>query len=127
MSNASEMTMVQVLREGETIRVPFMELRCGDQFPKKGITVANHAHHSGDASHDGWLFYDTTGEGWFPEDFVTSDSQVEDILRDCFGCENTQSGDAYRRLTQAIADVGVVTGLKECADRLIVALDKING
>ena len=72
---------VEIIRNGETMFVPFCELKKGDLFcyTKNENGKSNHifrnavgedgAHKSGDASYDGWLFYDVFGDSWFPEDF----------------------------------------------------------
>ena len=51
----------------------FTEIEAGDTVFVNGkpIVVGDDAHYSGDASYDGWLLYDTNGEGWFPEDLDT--------------------------------------------------------
>ena len=53
--------------------VAFSSLSKGDKVFSGGdeIVVDVEAHYSGDASYDGYLFYDKEGNGWFPEDLDT--------------------------------------------------------
>ena len=69
-----EMVIVTIIRDGEEDEVPFCELIANDiilpsEFNKEEITVADDAHYSGDSDYDGYLFYDTDGRDWYPEDF----------------------------------------------------------
>lgn len=51
---------------------PFSELKAGNVVMDNEfntIVVAEDAHLSGDASYDGYLFYDYKGDSWFPESF----------------------------------------------------------
>lgn len=66
-------TMVKIFRhepENKEMYIPFEEIRKGDTVYVKDGTViaADDAHYSGDASYDGYLFYDTYGNSVFPED-----------------------------------------------------------
>ena len=63
-----EYTEVEIIRNGEQQTVYFCDLSYGDYIPVIGETVDIGAHYSGDASYDGWLFYDQNGNSWFPED-----------------------------------------------------------
>ena len=65
--------------EGRVEEICFENLREGDIFFVDGIpyTVGVDAHYSGDASYDGYLLYDTSENGWFPEDL---DADVGPIL-----------------------------------------------
>lgn len=58
-------------------QVSFNEVRDGDKVRLPNgriITVEDDAHPSGDATYDGWLFYDTNGESYFPEDFQPNEN-----------------------------------------------------
>lgn len=68
--NENENKMVSIERNGEEITVPFYNIKGGDFLIDRQIVAWSNAHESGDASYDGWLFYDEDGNGWFPEDFV---------------------------------------------------------
>ena len=65
---------VEIVRDGIKMTVPFREIKKGDKVPTRNpdhpIIVGENAHLSGDAAYDGWLFYDTNGNSYFPEDFV---------------------------------------------------------
>lgn len=67
--NAKTMKVRQIGRR------PFYALKAGDVIldddGKVLCTVGEDAHVSGDASYDGWLFYDTKGNSYFPEDFLS--------------------------------------------------------
>ena len=54
-----------------TTREEMRLLREGDVFYVGGAqhTANGDAHPSGDASYDGYVVYDESGEGWFEEDF----------------------------------------------------------
>lgn len=61
---------INVIRNGEQVEVMFSEVEDGDvlvDYP--GRVVDGDAHFSGDESYDGWLFYDTDGNAYYPEDF----------------------------------------------------------
>ena len=64
---------LKIIRNGQEMEVPFSEIKKGDKVPTGNpdhpIIVGSDAHESGDA-YDGWLFYDTNGNSYFPEDFV---------------------------------------------------------
>lgn len=67
---------ISVIRKDSQIieEVAFESLCAGDTvFAGGGICVVGEdAHYSGDASYDGYLFYDVDGEGWFPEDLESN-------------------------------------------------------
>ena len=62
---------VDIIRNGERMSVPFFSVKEGDHpvdYP--GTTVGDGgAHFSGDESYDGYMFFDTDGNEYFPEDF----------------------------------------------------------
>lgn len=65
-----EEVLVSVIRGNVKMSVMFSEIEDGDEladFP--GTVVDGDAHFSGDESYDGWLFYDTVGNDYYPEDF----------------------------------------------------------
>ena len=47
------------------------KLKDGDKFVIHNVeyTAQGDSHLSGDASYDGYIVYDTDGEGWFESDF----------------------------------------------------------
>ena len=61
-------TVVDIVRDGVTGFTTFQNILPGDYIVNLGVTAADNAHQSGDSDYDGWLFYDTQGNGWFPED-----------------------------------------------------------
>lgn len=65
-----ERKIVLIERCGKPMTVPFYEIIGGDFIVDQGIVAGSNAHKSGDASYNGWLFYDEDGCGWFPEDFI---------------------------------------------------------
>lgn len=60
--------LVDIVRNGESMAVPFRDIEEGDYITELEIYAGDDAHESGDCDYDGWVFYDTEGEGWFPED-----------------------------------------------------------
>lgn len=65
-----ERVMLEILRGGKEMRVMFCDVQDGDILPQCGNAVVDgDAHLSGDKSYDGWLFFDTNGNDYFPEDF----------------------------------------------------------
>lgn len=70
----NENTIVGVQRNGRFEEVKFCELKKGDKVLNhntKGYTediIVDYAHHSEDASYDGWVMWDQWGNSWFPED-----------------------------------------------------------
>jgi len=68
-----ETVNVNVVRSGVPQSVMFCEIKKDDvlvDFPC--AIVDEDSHFSGDASYEGWLFFDTTGCVYFPEDFGAS-------------------------------------------------------
>ncbi len=61
---------IGVMRDGHFAMVSFADIRAGDYVIAIDAVVKEGAHLSGDASYDGYLFYDTDDNGWFPEDFA---------------------------------------------------------
>lgn len=59
---------VLIERNGKRMLVPFCEIQGGDFIVDHSFYAGCDAHVSGDASYDGWLFYDEDGNSWFPED-----------------------------------------------------------
>lgn len=63
---------IAIEREKESITVPFFDLKAGDHAQTSAglmIVCGSDAHVSGDADYDGWIVYDESGDGYFPEDF----------------------------------------------------------
>lgn len=65
-----ERVKVEVLRGQDEMLVAFCDVQDGDRLRQYGDAVVDgDAHFSGDESYDGWLFFDTDGNDYFPEDF----------------------------------------------------------
>ena len=65
-----ERVEINVIRNSKHETVMFSEVEDGDvlvAYP--GKIVDGYAHFSDDESYDGWLFYDTDGNDYYPEDF----------------------------------------------------------
>jgi len=60
--------LVSIVRDGANQEVMFNEILEGDVL-KDGTVVGTDSHFSGDESYDGYLFYDTEGNDYYPEDF----------------------------------------------------------
>lgn len=72
-----EKVLVDVLRGGEELQVMFCEVQDGDVLRDcGGAVVDGDSHISADASYDGWLFFDTAGNDYFPEDFGSELKEV---------------------------------------------------
>ena len=65
---------VTVIRDRTEMEIQFSEIKQGDKIPTRNsynpIHVGVDSHKCGDASYDGFLFYDTNGNSYFPEDFI---------------------------------------------------------
>jgi len=71
--------LVDIMRDGKRRFVPFYDIKSGDFIAYLGVFAGDDAHQSGDASYDGWLFYDSNGLSVFPEDL---DGDVRDDRED---------------------------------------------
>lgn len=107
----NENTIVGVQRNGRFIEVKFCELEKGDivlNHNTKGYKeeiIVDYAHHSEDASYDGWVMYDQWGNSWFPEDLhlvektayvVTVDSRFcNALMLDAVGLSDDELRAAY--------------------------------
>ena len=72
-----ENVLVSVFRN-EKHQIPFYQLRKGDIVltnAEQLFVCAEDAHHSGDASYDGWIVHDKHGNGLFPEDCVETEEK----------------------------------------------------
>ncbi len=67
---------IGIMRDGHFAMVSFADIRAGDYVIAIDAVVKEGAHFSGDASYDGYLFYDTDDNGWFPEDFAEGPCQI---------------------------------------------------
>lgn len=74
-----ETVEVTIIRDGKKQSVRFCDLEEGDHVVSNGydFIVGDDAHHSGDATYDGWLVYDTKGTDYYPEDFGARLVQAE--------------------------------------------------
>lgn len=67
-----EKSLVNIVRQGEPMSIPFCELKAGDHLQTvngTALVCGTDAHVSGDADYEGWIVFDEYGEGYFPEDF----------------------------------------------------------
>lgn len=71
MKTYDENVQIEVIRDGQTLHVPFCEIKKGDKVFRNEpyFTCGEDAHKSGDASYEGWLVYDENGGDYYPEDF----------------------------------------------------------
>ena len=78
---------VNVIRDGNQMKIPFSELKANDVacLPNGvNICIGEDAHISGDATYEGWLVYDDHGNSYFPEDFeCDSHETCEGALERC--------------------------------------------
>lgn len=74
-----ENILVSVIRN-EKSAIPFCQLREGDIVLTNAgqyFVCAENAHHSGDASYDGWIVHDKHDNGLFPEDCVEASAEKD--------------------------------------------------
>lgn len=71
MSVYSETIQVRIMRSGTQKTVMFCDVKDGDRLVDfGGAIVDGDSHFSGDSTYEGWIFFDTSGNDYYPEDFI---------------------------------------------------------